>query len=237
MDKRFKPDRTLALGRRMDMTGTARHELKFYISPSDAAILEKKLEYLLSYDEHGTDGVYQVKSLYFDDFYDQALSGKMEGDMKLPKFRVRIYNEDLSRKKLERKLKRGDMVFKTSIPISGEEYFRFRKHSECFSHVFPDLKGSFLRPRVIISYRRKAFVYEPGNVRITIDSQIRASINQNPCLYRPACMINLPAPENMVFEVKYTGLFPDHLRVIFQEVGYRQSISKYAAGRLAGIYR
>ncbi len=43
MDKRFKPDRTLALGRRMDMTGTARHELKFYISPSDAAILEKNL--------------------------------------------------------------------------------------------------------------------------------------------------------------------------------------------------
>lgn len=219
------------------MTGTARHELKFYISPSDAAILEKKLEYLLPYDEHCINGVYHVKSLYFDDFYDQALTGKLEGDIKLPKFRIRIYNEDLSRKKLERKLKRGDMVFKKSIPISDEEYFRFRKCSESFSHVFPDLKGSVLKPRVIISYVRKAFVYEPGNVRITIDSHIRASINQNPCLYRPACLVNLPAPENTVFEVKYTGLFPDHLRGILQEAGYRQSISKYAAGRQAGIYR
>ena len=59
----------------------------------------------------------------------------LEGDLKLPKFRVRIYNEDLSHKMLERKIKHGDMVFKKSIPISDEEYFSCRKCSESFSHV------------------------------------------------------------------------------------------------------
>ncbi|NLW03320.1 MAG: polyphosphate polymerase domain-containing protein [Clostridiaceae bacterium] len=219
------------------MTGTLRYELKFHIPPFNAAILEKKLQYIIPYDENGTDGVYNVKSLYFDDFYDQALSGKMDGTFKLPKFRVRIYNDCLEFKKLERKLKRGDIVSKKSILINDDEYFRFIECSRSFSHEFPELQARPLKPRVIISYRRKAFVYKPGNVRITIDSDIKTSINQNPCLYRPACFINLPAPENIVFEVKYTGMFPDHLRAVFQEAGIRQSISKYAMGRMAGIYR
>lgn len=219
------------------MAGTVRHELKFYITPSHAAILEKKLQYLMPYDINGIDGVYNVKSLYFDDFYDRALTGKLDGAYKLPKFRVRVYNDDLKHKKLERKQKNGDLVSKKSIPISDEAYYQFIECSRSFAHEFPDLQGSILKPRVIISYERKAFVYEPGNVRITIDSHIKTSINQNPCLHRPACFINLPAPENIVFEVKYTGLFPDHLRGVFQEAGYRQSISKYAMGRMAGIFR
>ena len=218
------------------MDDILRYELKFYIPPHNAAILEKKLQYIIPFDEHGTDGVYEVKSLYFDDFYDQALSGKLDGAYKLPKFRVRIYNDDLTLKKLERKLKRGDIVSKKSISISDEEYFRFIECSRSFSHEFPDLSARILKPRVIISYRRKAFVYRPGNVRITIDSNIRTSINRNPCLYKPACFVNLPAPENTVFEVKYTGVFPDHLRAVFQEAGIRKSISKYAMGRLAGIF-
>ena len=78
------------------MTDTVRYELKFYIPPSNAAILEKKIQYMLSYDENGIDGVYNVKSLYFDDFYDQALLGKLDGAYKLPKFRIRIYNDNLN---------------------------------------------------------------------------------------------------------------------------------------------
>lgn len=219
------------------MTDTLRYELKFSISPANAAILEKKLQYMLPYDENGAEGVYNVKSLYYDDFYDQALTGKLDGSYKLPKFRIRIYNDNLEFKKLERKHKRGDIVSKKSIPISDEEYFRFMECSRSFSHEFPELNTMLLKPRVIISYQRKAFVYEPGNVRITIDSNIKTSINQNPCLYKPACFVNLPAPENMVFEVKYTTVFPDHLRAVFQEAGARQSISKYANGRMVGIYR
>ena len=106
------------------MTGTLRYELKFHIPPFNAAILEKKLQYIIPYDENGTDGVYNVKSLYFDDFYDQALSGKMDGTFKLPKFRVRIYNDCLEFKKLERKLKRGDIVSKKAYMKNKDDSLR-----------------------------------------------------------------------------------------------------------------
>lgn len=217
------------------MLETVRHELKFYITPLNAAILEKKLQYMMPYDLNGADGVYNVKSLYFDDFYDSALNEKIDGVEKDPKFRIRIYNNDFNRKKLEMKHKKGDIVTKKSIPITDEEYKQFIECSRTFSHEFPELGGRILKPKVIISYDRKAYIYEPGNVRITFDSNIKASRNHQPCLCKPANYVNLPATENIVFEVKYTGLFPLHLKGVFQEASVRQSISKYAMGRIAGM--
>lgn len=217
------------------MSETVRYELKFYISPLNAEILKKKLQYLMPYDLNGVNGAYNVKSLYFDDFYDTSLREKMEGNNKAPKFRIRIYNHDISQKRLERKHKKGDIVSKKSLAISNVEYDQFIKCSNSFSHEFQELYTGVLKPKVIIAYDRTAFVYEPGHVRITFDSHIKASTNHRPCLNKSTPYRNLPTPENIIFEVKYTDFFPVHLRGIFQEASTKQSISKYAAGRLPGL--
>jgi hypothetical protein len=232
LDFRLEPAR----GKKDSMIETTRRELKFYISPLNAAILEKKLQYLMTYDLNSVGGMYNVKSLYFDDSCDSALRDKMNGVEKAPKFRIRMYNDDFRTKKLEMKHKKGDIVTKKSVALSDEEYEQFIKCTSTFSNDFPELAGKVLKPKVIISYDRKAFVYEPGNVRITFDSNIKASRNRNPCLTKPAAYVRLPAPENVVFEVKYTGVFPLHLRGVFQEASARQSISKYAMGRLKSLF-
>jgi hypothetical protein len=33
-----------------------------------------------------------------------------------------------------------------------------------------------LRPRVIVDYIREAYIYEPGNVRVTLDRGVRAAV-------------------------------------------------------------
>ena len=34
-----------------------------------------------------------------------------------------------------------------------------------------------LRPRTVVDYDREAFVWQPGNIRVTLDSDIRAGLS------------------------------------------------------------
>ena len=44
----------------------------------------------------GEDGLYTVRSIYFDNADDKALREKIYGVQKREKFRIRYYNDDLS---------------------------------------------------------------------------------------------------------------------------------------------
>lgn len=99
-----------------------RHEKKHYISKSDHIALRQRLRAVMSPDPHtGADGVYQVHSLYFDDWRDTALREKLEGAPRREKFRIRYYNDDLSYIKLEKKSKIRGLCQKESTVITEEE--------------------------------------------------------------------------------------------------------------------
>ena len=220
-----------------------RHEIKYVISGQEADLLSGRLEKLFRRDSHGKGhGRYLVTSLYFDDIYDSALRDKIDGTDDRRKYRLRYYGDDVSFIRLEKKEKRRGFCRKYSIRaesvwaeelISGE--FGHIPYMDTDSPLLYEFclrrREGLLRPRKVISYEREAFIYEPGNVRLTIDRDIRTSevfeYFLSPDKLRPC---ELPASgRDCVLEVKYDRFLPKLASLSLQGIGRMSSAcSKYA---------
>lgn len=78
-----------------------RHELKYLINQGDALLLKQRLGVALKRDIHAQNGVYSIRSLYFDDYWDTAYNDKTGGFDDRKKFRIRLYDLDDSFIRLE----------------------------------------------------------------------------------------------------------------------------------------
>ena len=218
-----------------------RHELKHYINETDYAQLRARLRTVAKLDENTLDdGSYIVRSLYFDNYSDKAVFEKLSGLSKREKFRLRYYNGDTSLVRLERKSKANQLAYKESTKITAEQCAALLTGSyDCLKQPDDPLLMEFytkihyqnLRPKSIVDYRREAYVYRAGNVRITFDSNIRTSGSVTRFL-NPK-LTTIPAAGTIILEIKYLGFLPDIIRDIVQ-IGYRNQteFSKYVAARL-----
>ena len=80
-------------------------------------------------------------------------------------------------------------------------------------------------------YDREAFTYAPGNVRVTLDRNIRTGLN---CLdfLRPKRFPLKPLEGLTVLEVKYDNFLPELVRMAVQTPGRRaDACSKFALCR------
>ena len=67
----------------MELSGNYRHELKYQINSADRQALRQRLKTVMKCDPHaGVDGLYTIRSIYFDNYGDKALREKING---LPK--------------------------------------------------------------------------------------------------------------------------------------------------------
>ena len=73
-----------------------RHEWKHEINQSDRIAIRQRLRAIMKADTHAVNGVYTIRSLYFDTLSDKALREKIDGVSRREKFRLRYYNEDSS---------------------------------------------------------------------------------------------------------------------------------------------
>ena len=164
-----------------------RHEMKHQITLHEDRILSGRLDRLFSHDSHaGTGGCYQVTSLYFDTPDDKALRQKVSGASRREKFRIRYYGEDLSFIRLEKKIKEGGLCAKRSTRLTAEQVelllggrIRFLTDSgdPLMIELYSKMKGELLRPVTVVNYEREAFVYSPGNVRVTLDRKLRTGMS------------------------------------------------------------
>jgi hypothetical protein len=94
--------------------------------------------------------------------------------------------------------------------------------------------GQGLRPKTIVDYTREPFVYAPGNVRVTMDYNIRTGLLCTDFL-NPS-RITVPAGDApIILEVKWDEYLPDIIRDAVQLEGRRvAAFSKYAACRIYG---
>lgn len=190
------------------------------------------------------DGGYLISSLYFDGYNQSALFDKLSGIRERKKFRVRVYNYQSNVIKLERKIKREYVTEKSHIQISKEEYdtlvsgdVSFLRHKDdvVAKDFYLYYRTKNLRPRVVVEYRREAFIYKYGDVRITFDYLLKAGVFQKD-LFSNGYMISAIPHDQIILEVKYTGYFPDVIRNIIQINNLQwQSSSKYAKCCVVGM--
>lgn len=219
-----------------------RHEWKHIISPSDKAQLIARLSTFCSPDPHYGATSYHIRSLYFDNVYDKALSERLTGLECREKFRIRYYNFDDRYIVLEKKSKFNQLCGKNSCRISrqeveallkGEIEWLLQKDAALCQELYAKMRSQMLKPKVIVDYTRRAFVYGPGNTRITLDDNVRTGLSSldffNPDL--PTIPADITRP--IILEVKYDQYLPDNIRRAIRLDNRRTTnFSKYAACRL-----
>lgn len=214
-----------------------RVEDKYNCTPTELAVLQSRMEAALCPDQNegGPEG-YRITSLYFDDLSDSCLRDTEDGVNRRNKYRIRIYNDTLDVIKLEVKTKRDNRIMKLSRSISIAEMKSLIK-GECIEDAASEkdpatlfnlaIKTQGLRPRVIVAYERKAYVYEPGNVRITFDRNIRASSRVED-FGQKNISYDFLREYDKVLEVKYDEFIPDFLLQLLELGNMQQSAcSKY----------
>lgn len=220
-----------------------RHEFKHEITEFDFITLDRNLSCVMLPDSNGENGQYKIRSLYFDDIFDTALSEKVDGVNIREKFRIRSYNDDTSFIKLEKKSKINGLCNKISATITAQEVKQIidgdtdflEQHSlPLMRELYYKMKHNGLKPKTIVDYTRKAFTYPAGNVRITLDWDIKTGLYSTDFL-NPDC-VTIPAGDKIIIlEVKWDEYLPDFVRSIVQLDGRKaMAYSKYGACRIYG---
>ena len=218
-----------------------RHEWKHEINFMDLLVLRQRLSAVAKRDAHAVNGKYFIRSLYFDNLEDKALREKLDGISRREKFRIRYYNKDTSIIHLEKKSKIGGLGNKQSAKLTAEEAqwiadgkLDWMLHSErpLVQELYVKMTTEGLRPKTIVDYTREPFIYGPGNVRVTLDYNIRTGLSCVDFL-NPACL-TIPAGDNkIILEVKWDEFLPEIIRAAVQLENRRVgAFSKYAACRL-----
>ena len=230
----------------MELNGSYRHELKYQISAANHHALRQRFRAVMKRDPHaGADGLYTIRSVYFDNYRDKALREKVNGVQKREKFRIRYYNDDLSFITLEKKIKHNDLCMKIDAPLTADDYRRLLQepgpwmleHPEpLVRELYCKMKTQQLRPRVLVSYVREPYVYDAGNVRVTFDSHIRTSLFHREFsdgVISDICATDTPG--DIILEVKFDAFLPEIIRCLLQSEGLRQqAFSKYSSCRRFG---
>ena len=220
-----------------------RHEWKHELNAADLIVLRSRLRAVMESDPHAVDGKYHIRSLYFDNPDDKALREKLDGVNLREKFRIRLYNRDASVIHLEKKGKRSGLGTKFSADLSTEEAQRIVDGDldwmlfsgrPLVQELYCKMRYQGMRPRTIVDYTREPFIFRPGNVRVTLDYDIRTGLGCTDFLNPDA--VTIPAGDApILLEVKWDEFLPSIIRDAVSVPDRRAaSFSKYAQCRIYG---
>ncbi len=219
-----------------------RHELKYYINLSTYYELRGHIKYFMQKDENtiNEDG-YLISSLYFDDVFQSALEEKINGTRFRKKYRIRVYEKGDQLINLECKIKYDSFISKVSARLTREQYDKILRGDYEFLADRPEIickevyalnRTRLLKPVTVVEYTREAYVAPQGNVRVTFDKNISASVFGIDMFDSELVLAGI-LPENiMVLEVKYDDFIPTFILNLLQTNQARKcAISKYVMCR------
>ena len=210
-----------------------RHELKYVCTAAQLALIQARIHHLIPLDSHvGETGMYNIRSLYFDDYYDRCYYENENGTDPREKFRIRIYNGSTDKISLELKKKERGKTLKLSCRLTEEQCRTLMKgeplpdckdYPPVLQKLLLLMKTTMMKPKIIVEYDRVPYVYKLGNVRITLDKNISSSnrietfLDKN--IYKRPIM---PAGWH-VLEVKFDEYLPDYIKSTLQLDSLKQT--------------
>ncbi|MCR5684921.1 MAG: polyphosphate polymerase domain-containing protein [Lachnospiraceae bacterium] len=217
-----------------------RHEIKHEITRIDMLTIRQRMRAVAEPDPHTVDGKYFIRSLYFDTPFDTALREKIDGAAVRQKYRIRSYNMDNSFIRLEKKSKWNGLGTKDQAKLSAEqtaaiiagdiEWMADDEHW-LLRELYTRMKSGLLEPKVLVDYTREPFIYRPGNVRVTLDYDIRTGLKSTDFLDYGAPTI--PVKDSpVILEVKWDEYLPALIRDMVQVEKRQGAYSKYCACRM-----
>lgn len=217
-----------------------RNEYKYIISPESRVMLSRNLGLILKRDRNVIGKGYFIKSLYFDTLYDEALRDNLLGTPSREKYRIRCYNNDYSFIRLEKKEKHMNKGMKHSCALTKEEVLQIidgkydflkERDEKLLQELYIEIKTKNLRPKVIVCYFREPFLYPAGNVRVTLDYELRHSSSIKD-FFEDRKAYFKEEKTKCVLEVKFDEFLPDVIRDLIQVKETMQTAnSKYVTGR------
>ena len=220
-----------------------RYELKYYLNEIQLHRLLHQLSSIMQMDTNCKNQQgYRVRSLYFDSIDDECLYQKQSGNLLRKKIRLRTYGEGSSDTvKFEIKRKHGQIVKKDSVTISREEAkeiclgnyaLLLDKNDPVLNEIYTTFVTKLYRPKVIVEYKRVAFVSPVSNIRVTFDQDLRSNINHLDLFSAVKELMPVIIEGKQILEIKYDEFFPGYLKNVLSSVSSeRMAISKYTLAR------
>ncbi len=215
--------------------GDRAYEMKFRLTPSLAADVERQVASALMLDPHAEptlDDSYHITTLCTDtprfDVFHRV------GAHRYRKWRLRRYGDE-PRAYLERKTRHGDRVSKRRHVIEGGDFDDISASNPPKSWADIWHRRSLVRrglwPICVVSYLRRAFAgeMEMGPLRITFDRQLRGAVANGWSLV-PIVTTSPALTGEVICEFKFHGAMPTMCKQWIAQFGLQVcGFSKYRA--------
>lgn len=202
-----------------------RHEYKYICTEQQLTAIYERIKNILILDPHTNKsgrykGIYNIRSLYFDDIDDTYYYANLNGTDPREKFRIRIYNHSADIIKLELKKKVHGKCRKLSCPITQEQCRTLMRgellpdsseYPPILQKLLLEMKTRLLKPVIIVEYDRTPFIYAAGNVRVTFDRNIASSKNIEQFLDDDIPLRPVTSNGIHLLEVKWDEFLPDFI--------------------------
>ncbi len=223
------------------MLDVSRKELKYLLSLPEVYRMKEKLAAVMQTDVHGGGEGYRVRSLYFDSLFDMDFEDKVAGYDRRQKVRLRVYDPRDQKVKLELKKKTGSAQRKRSLIISrdeaermieGDYTFLMERPEEMAHQLYTFLLTKCYRPKCVVEYDRLAFMREENDIRVTFDSNLRATESDFNIFNEHLVLYPVAPPGEVTMEVKYNGFLYSYMKKVINQANRMQiSNSKYCRAR------
>ena len=218
-----------------------RRELKYPIGEMDYYKVNELFKEVLTPDPNNKSYGYRIRSLYFDSLNNDDYYAKVNGEEIRKKIRLRIYDTNTDKVKLEIKRKMNVSQRKETTTISREDAIALinKDYSVLLNYENDTAKSAYnimtigqYRPVVLVDYNRRAYIHNENNIRVTLDSDIKSNEFDFDMFNEDILMTPIVDYYNAVLEVKFDGeLFCWISQALAGLDTTNRSLSKYCSSR------